>query len=121
MEQGRHDLFMELLEEGLYLVSQFSVGDLFPSLSWLEGLIGLSRRAKRFKYSWNMLIEEVIQAHVERGEDEKKQESFVDVLLSLKNEQNLGFDFTMEHVKGLIAVSLSLFSSYLIIKGQIMN
>ena len=51
-----------------------------------------------------MLFEEVIQAHIQSGENNEGQDNFVDILLSLKNDPSIKFDLTMERIKGLLAV-----------------
>ncbi|KAJ3683740.1 hypothetical protein LUZ60_013967 [Juncus effusus] len=103
-EQGKLGMLREMVRERNDLISQFSVGDLFPSLSWLElGFVGLSRRAKRCKQRWDVLLSEMIRAHEEKGESGEGEEgNFVDELLSLKNDPSMTFDLNIEHIKGLL-------------------
>ncbi|KAJ3683738.1 hypothetical protein LUZ60_013965 [Juncus effusus] len=97
-KEGKLGVLRELVRERSYLISQSSVWDLFPSLSWLDlGFVGLSRRAKRCRDRWDVLLSEMIRDHEEKGEG-----NFVDELLSLKNDPSMNFDFNHEHVKGLI-------------------
>ncbi|XP_078160243.1 cytochrome P450 71A26-like [Carex rostrata] len=103
MEERRYDMIREVVEENFNLFGRFSIGDLFPSLSWLEGLIGLSRRARINRNKWDLLFEEVIQAHIQRGENNERQNNFVDILLSLKNDPTINFDLTMDQMKGQLA------------------
>ena len=86
-------------------MGQFSVGDLFPSLSLLEGIIGLSRRARRIRNKLDMLFEEIIQAHIQSGESNEGQDNLVDILLCLKNDPSINFEITMDNIKGLLLVS----------------
>jgi hypothetical protein len=86
MEEQRYAIMREVVEENFSLIGRFSIGDLFPSLTWLEGFIGLSKRASRNKSKWDLLLDEVIQ-------------------LSLKNDPDNNFDLTMDQVKGLLVVS----------------
>ncbi|KAF3322824.1 cytochrome P450 71A1-like protein [Carex littledalei] len=103
MEERRYAMIREVVEENFNLIGRFSIGDLFPSLSWLEGVIGLSRRARRNRNKWDLLFEELIQAHIESGESNEGQNNFVDILLSLKNDPSFDFDFSMDQMKGLLA------------------
>lgn len=95
-----------MIEEFFSLMGQFSVGDLFPSLSLLEGIIGLSRRARRIRNKLDMLFEEIIQAHVQSGESNEGQDNLVDILLCLKNDPSINFEITIDNIKGLLTVSL---------------
>ncbi|XP_078159493.1 cytochrome P450 71A26-like [Carex rostrata] len=102
MEERMYAMVRELLEESFQLLGQFSIGDLFPSLLWLERLIGLSRRASRYRNRWDLLYEEVIQAHIKSEENNEGKDNFVDILLSLKNDPSINFDISMDQIKGLI-------------------
>ncbi|XP_078166105.1 cytochrome P450 71A1-like [Carex rostrata] len=99
MEERRYAMFQEVVVESFCIIGRFSFGDLFPSLSWLEGLIGLSRRARRNRTKWELLFEEVIQAHIQ---SEGNNDNFVDILLCLKNDPNIKFDITNDRIKGLL-------------------
>ncbi|KAJ1699415.1 hypothetical protein LUZ63_007927 [Rhynchospora breviuscula] len=103
MEEQRYDMLREVVEENFRLISRFSIGDMFPSFSWLEGFVGLSRRAIRNRKKWDLLLEEVIQAHVQSEEKNKGDDNFVDILLSLKNDPSINPALTMDQMKGLIA------------------
>ncbi|KAJ3699918.1 hypothetical protein LUZ61_003623 [Rhynchospora tenuis] len=99
IEKGRYAIMREVVEENFRLVGRFSIGDVFPSFSWLEGIIGLSRKASRNKKRWDLFFEEVIQAHAEGN---KGGDNFVDILLSLKNDSSLNPDLSMNQIKGLM-------------------
>ncbi|KAJ4793450.1 Cytochrome P450 [Rhynchospora pubera] len=98
-EKKMYAMMQEVVEETFGLIGHFGIGDVFPSFSWLEGLIGLGRRAIRTKKKWNLFFEEVIQAHVERN---KGEDNFVDILLSLKNDSSVNPDLTMNQMKGML-------------------
>ncbi|XP_078165822.1 cytochrome P450 71A1-like [Carex rostrata] len=102
MEEWRYAMIREVVEENFNLMGRFAIGDLFPSLSWLDGVVGLSRRAHRNRKKWDLLFEELIQAHESR-ENNEGQDNFVDILLSLKNDATFNFDFSMDQMKGLLA------------------
>ncbi|XP_078159389.1 cytochrome P450 71A1-like [Carex rostrata] len=102
MEEQKYVMFKEVIEEFFSLMGQFSVGDLFPSLSLLEGLIGLSRKARRIRNKLDMLFEEIIQAHIQSGESNEGQDNLVDILLCLKNDPSINFEITIDNIKGLL-------------------
>ncbi|XP_078159492.1 cytochrome P450 71A1-like isoform X3 [Carex rostrata] len=108
MEEQRYAMMHEMVEENFKLFAGYSFGDLFPSLLWLEGFIGLSRRARRNRIKWDKFFEELIQHHIERGETNEGQNNFVDILLSLKNDPSIiNFDLTMDQMKGQLADAFS--------------
>ncbi|KAJ4753551.1 Cytochrome P450 [Rhynchospora pubera] len=103
LEEGRYHAFREMVEETFSLASRFSIGDLFPSMPWMDALIGLSRRANKNREKWDRLLHEVIHVHIQRGESDGCQEiSFVDMLLSLRNDATINVELTTDRIKGLI-------------------
>ena len=104
MEEQKYVMFKEVIEEFFNLMGQFSVSDLFPSLSLLEGLIGLSRKARRIRNKLDMLFEEIIQAHIQSGENNEGQNNLVDILLCLKNDPSINFEITMDDFKKCVII-----------------
>ncbi|KAJ3683739.1 hypothetical protein LUZ60_013966 [Juncus effusus] len=102
-KEGKLGVLRELVRERNDLISQSSVWDLFPSISWLDlGFSGLRRRAKKCRDRWDVLLSEMIRAYEEKGESGKGEGDFIDELLSLKNDPGMTFDFNNEHIKGLV-------------------
>uniref|UniRef100_A0A0E0DRK9 Cytochrome P450 n=1 Tax=Oryza meridionalis TaxID=40149 RepID=A0A0E0DRK9_9ORYZ len=94
-DEGRSELFRELIEENATLLGGFCVGDYFPALAWADALLsGFAARARRNLGRWDDLLEEVISEHEARlrggddggGDEEHREEDFVDVLLALQEE-----------------------------------
>ncbi|KAJ4817270.1 Cytochrome P450 [Rhynchospora pubera] len=114
IEKERYAILQEVVEENSRLFGQFSIGDVFPSFSWLERFIGLSRKANINKKRWDLFFEEVIQAHVERNEG---GDNFVDILLSLKSNSSFNPDLTVNQVKGLLidAFAAGIDTTYVIV------
>ncbi|VAI55937.1 unnamed protein product [Triticum turgidum subsp. durum] len=94
----RREEFLQVLEEGVKLVTGSSLGDLFPS-SWLANFIsGTARMAEEVHRKSFELMEYAIKQHEEKravgdGED------LVDVLLRIQKEGGLEVPLTMGIIK----------------------
>ncbi|KAJ0969472.1 hypothetical protein J5N97_022349 [Dioscorea zingiberensis] len=93
----------EMIEENMVLLSGFNLEDYFPSLGWLSSLFGWDERAKRNFIKWDGVLSQMIQEHTnKKHRSDQKDDDFVDVLLSLKEDPNLGFNLENEHIKALL-------------------
>ncbi|KAH7663721.1 Premnaspirodiene oxygenase protein [Dioscorea alata] len=100
--EGRNEMFMELIEENIVLFSRFNLEDFFPSLRWINSLLGLDGRANRTFARWDSVLTQMIKEHENKDDGNLKDDDFVDVLLSLKNDPKLGFSLTDENIKALL-------------------
>ncbi|KAM0947320.1 putative costunolide synthase [Dioscorea sansibarensis] len=100
-QEGRNEMFMELIEENIILFSRVNLEDFFPSLGWLNSLLGLDGRANRNFIRWDGVLSRMIKEHENKTGD-LKDDDFVDVLLSLKKDPKLGFRLNDEHIKALL-------------------
>ncbi|KAJ0969447.1 hypothetical protein J5N97_022324 [Dioscorea zingiberensis] len=98
-EEGRNKVFHSLVEESIVLLSGFNLVDYFPSLGWLSSLLGLDEGIKRNSGRWDPVLSQIIQEHEEKNKDD---DDFVDILLSLQKDPNLGISLTHEHIKALL-------------------
>ena len=111
-QEGRNEMFMELIEENVILFSQVNLEDFFPSLGWLDSVFGLDERVKKNFKRWDDALSRMVEEHKTKKQDgNHKDDDFVDVLLSLKKDPNLGFSLTDEHVKALLVVCVFFLSS----------
>ncbi|KAM0947302.1 putative costunolide synthase [Dioscorea sansibarensis] len=101
-QEGRNEIFLEMIEENMILFSGFNLEDYFPSLGWLTSLLGFDERAKRNFRRWDGVLSQMIEEHKNKMDGNLKDEDFVDVLLSLKRDPRLDFSLNDEHIKALL-------------------
>ncbi|KAM3279391.1 hypothetical protein ACQJBY_046626 [Aegilops geniculata] len=121
-EEGRNELFRELIAGNVAAIGGFNLEDYFPSLA----KVGLLRRVvlgktRRLKKRWDELLDKIIDDHATKSpsleglhhhqqHDELEQQQqdqdrdLVDILLSLQHEYNL----TRDNVKVIL---LDMFSA----------
>ncbi|KAJ0969475.1 hypothetical protein J5N97_022352 [Dioscorea zingiberensis] len=103
LQEGMNEMFQEMIVENAALLGGFNLEDYFPSLGWLSSLFGLDEKAKRNFIKWDGILNQMIQEHTnKKHRNDQKDDDFVDVLLSLKEDPNLGFNLENEHIKALL-------------------
>ncbi|XP_044969326.1 desmethyl-deoxy-podophyllotoxin synthase-like [Hordeum vulgare subsp. vulgare] len=100
---SRREEFLEVLQQGVRILSGFNLGDLFPS-SWLAGFVsGTAREAWENHTRSFELIECAIKQHEEvKAGKEGEQEDLLDVLLRIQKEGGHDVPFTMGAIKCLL-------------------
>ncbi|PIA51607.1 hypothetical protein AQUCO_01100449v1 [Aquilegia coerulea] len=82
----------------------FSVGDMFPSLGWIDELTGLKRRMRKTSSAMHRFLDEVVEEHLtskkEGAQADKKD--LVDLLLESEKDPTLGVEFTRENLRAVI-------------------
>ncbi|KAH7674741.1 Cytochrome P450 B-class protein [Dioscorea alata] len=102
-QEGRNEIFLEMIEENMILFSGFNLDDYFPSIGWLTSLLGFDERAKRNFRRWDGVLSKMIEEHKNKKDgDHLKDEDFVDILLSLKKDAAVDFNLNDEHIKALL-------------------
>ncbi|XP_074571897.1 cytochrome P450 71A1-like isoform X1 [Curcuma longa] len=90
--EGRNKVFAELIDENSVLLMAVYLGDYFRWLGWVDGLLGYVARSRKNRKRWDELLDQVIKEHADRassnmdGHDEKEEQDFVDVLMSLQDK-----------------------------------
>ncbi|KAL4390983.1 hypothetical protein AHAS_Ahas03G0199600 [Arachis hypogaea] len=80
---------------------KFGVGDLFPSLDWVDVLTGFMSRLKVTFAELDEFLEEVIEEHKRKKRDENNKD-FVDILLQLQERDMLDFELNGDTMKALL-------------------
>ncbi|TKY73564.1 steroid 17alpha-monooxygenase or 17alpha-hydroxyprogesterone aldolase [Spatholobus suberectus] len=86
------------------LFSAFSVGDFFPSLSWVDFLTGLIPEMKATFVTVDAIFDDVIAEHESRNRkhDESDITDFVGILLQLQDRGRLDFELNRHNLKAIL-------------------
>ncbi|MBA0725071.1 hypothetical protein Golax_021688 [Gossypium laxum] len=100
-EGGSGARFGEVTRRFMHQISEFNVGDMFPSLGWLDVLSGFIGRLKETAKEMDEFLDKVIEEHKAlKSYDEK---DFVHILLQLQSDGMLGTELTRDHFKAILA------------------
>ena len=97
--------FKDYLDEVLPLLSGFNYRDFVPVLGWLD-LHGHKKREAEIAKVFNGYFERIVDEHVERRKmgHRLQFEDFVDVLLSLSEDESMNIKITRDHIKTVVFV-----------------
>lgn len=104
--------FVTTLNELVKYGTGFSVADLFPSVKFLGFVTGMKPALQRLYQRLDETLGDIIEDHVMKAKhigtrteyDESQEEDLVDVLLKLQEPNELNFQITNNHIKGVILV-----------------
>ncbi|KAF3438716.1 hypothetical protein FNV43_RR21480 [Rhamnella rubrinervis] len=106
LEDGK-STFGELSKRLMSQLVEFSVGDFFPRLKWIDVVRGFIGRLKSTFVELDSFFDEVIEQHEallesdhDCGSDSNKD--FVNILLRLRKDGMLDFEFTRNDLKALL-------------------
>ncbi|XP_031405581.1 cytochrome P450 71A25-like [Punica granatum] len=121
--------FKTLLAEFVGLLGAFNVGDLIPSLGWINKLNGLDKKVERVAKEFDDFLEQVVEEHVSKlnkpyqqeerkynnddnnstrnnndsdGDGDSDNKDFVDVLLEFQRGNLAGFPLSKLSIKAII-------------------
>lgn len=108
-EQGRVKGFPKMLAEFLALLGTVHIGDMYPSLAWVGELTGLNARLKKNFQEWDEFLGKVIEEHLDpcRTVGDGYKQDFVDILLDIEKNGEIGFPLGKDGLKAIILVSNS--------------
>jgi aldoxime dehydratase len=100
--EGEKERFRGVLQEASVMLGGFFVEDFLPWMWWMDVMNGLRRRLERSFLELDSFYERLIEDHLHprrgKGEEEKEQEDFIDVMLRVQRDLRL----TREHIKGVL-------------------
>ncbi|GJN36563.1 hypothetical protein PR202_gb25437 [Eleusine coracana subsp. coracana] len=91
------DQFLSAMDMGLKISGGMSFVDLFPSMQFVDVLIGARRRAWQARRQLDVVFDKIIaQCEAQRGDD------LVSVLLRIRDKGELEFPFDITNIKAII-------------------
>ncbi|KAL2892849.1 Cytochrome P450 71A9 [Bienertia sinuspersici] len=95
--------FQSLLHQSQALLSGFFFSDYFPYMGWVDKVSGASRKLERVFWELDEFYQELIDQHLNSSRKYLgKQGDIIDVLLQLREEHNMPFDLTLDHIKAVL-------------------
>ncbi|KAJ8645375.1 hypothetical protein MRB53_007123 [Persea americana] len=100
-------VFLEALKESVTLSSGFNVGDVFPSLKFVQVISGLKFRLERVQRKIDRVLDDILQEREKNMTKEtnegRLEEDLVDVLLRLLHDGDLEIPITKRSIKAVLA------------------
>ncbi|PON55046.1 Cytochrome P450, E-class, group I [Trema orientale] len=102
--------FVSTLNELVKYGTGLDIADLFPSLKFIGVLTGMRPALVRLYKRLDKTLDDIINEHIMKAKeasirnefDEPQEEDLVDVLLRLQESNELKFEVTTNHIKGVI-------------------
>ncbi|XP_024312128.1 LOW QUALITY PROTEIN: cytochrome P450 99A2-like [Brachypodium distachyon] len=99
--------FLSAVAVALEFSGGFCVGDLFPSLWFIDNLTGLKHRFRRAHRQLDAVFDEIISKCEKRREEKKtatgaREDDLLSVMLRIKDEGELEFPIGMTNIKAII-------------------
>uniref|UniRef100_M1BTU4 Cytochrome P450 n=1 Tax=Solanum tuberosum TaxID=4113 RepID=M1BTU4_SOLTU len=103
-----HDELINLMKDALFLVGGFDVGDFFPSWKLLYKMSGAKSKLVKMHQNIDSVLERIVNEHIKnraagiKGNGAYGGEDLVDVFLRIKENDQLQFPITNDHIKAVI-------------------
>ncbi|XP_062104829.1 desmethyl-deoxy-podophyllotoxin synthase-like [Humulus lupulus] len=102
--------FVSTLDELVKYGTGLDIADLFPSLKFVGVVTGMKPTLQRLYQRLDKTLDDIINDHIVKAKeqiirnelDEPQEEDLVDVLLRLQKSNELKFEVTTNHIKGVI-------------------
>ncbi|KAF5176475.1 Cytochrome p450 [Thalictrum thalictroides] len=94
----------KLTKEVMEHFGVFSVGDMFPSLGWIDELTGLKKRMRKTSTAMHRFLDEVVEEHLISKKEgaQADRKDLVDLLLEAEKDPTLGVEFTRQNLRAVI-------------------
>lgn len=110
-EDDSKSKFGEVAKRVMIQFATFSFGDFFPRLSWLDNLTGLISSLRATFQELDTFLEEVIEDHKAGDQNvHSDKKDFVDILFQLQKDGMLEMELTLDNLKAILMVCISLLS-----------
>lgn len=105
------DALIQMVTESLKLAAGFEIADFFPSSKIVRALSWTRLRAKMMRRKLDLILDDIIEQHrrnlaLGKRNSEFGSEDLVDVLLKIKEQEQLQFPIANENIKAVLYVSL---------------
>ncbi|XP_057730884.1 cytochrome P450 71A1-like [Arachis stenosperma] len=100
-DDGRKSI-AKVVRKMMSQLTTLGVGDLFPSLDWVDVFTGFMSRLKVTFAELDAFLEEVIEEHKRKKNCDDNNKDFVDVLLQLQERDMLEFELNGDTMKSLL-------------------
>ncbi|XP_061364142.1 cytochrome P450 71D11-like [Gastrolobium bilobum] len=99
--------YIAVLKESMQLAAGFYIGDLFPSITWLQFFTSLRPKLERLQRQNDEIAGNIIDEHKEakskaKDDQDEAEEDLVDVLLKYEDGSNQDFFLTKNNINTII-------------------
>jgi cytochrome P450 len=108
--------FLSAIDVAIEFSGGVCVGDLFPSLRFVDTVTGMTRRLWRAREELDVVFGKIIAGCEARREEKKKKtgtvtgdDDLLTIMLRIRDEGELEFPITTENIKAIIVVSEEMF------------
>ncbi|XP_071722004.1 cytochrome P450 71A1-like [Rutidosis leptorrhynchoides] len=97
-----HETAGKLVREVVQYTFQFWMEDLFPSLAWIDVLIGNTSRFNNICNELHDFFDRVIEDHQAFNGEKSEEKGFVDIFLDVLQDKTADIQITKENIKTLL-------------------
>ncbi|XVF08813.1 hypothetical protein REPUB_Repub07fG0035700 [Reevesia pubescens] len=103
-EEDGSSKFGQLARRVMVLLLSFSIGDMFPYLSWLDVITGLIPRLKAVFGELDTLMDQIIEEHrdMKSHGNITGEKDIVSIILQLQNDGLLDMELTQDNIKAIL-------------------
>ncbi|XP_038714382.1 cytochrome P450 71D9-like [Tripterygium wilfordii] len=107
-ESKYQEEFISAMKDAIKITSGFNIGDLFPSMKFLQLICGASSKIEKLHKQSNRIIGSILDEHKKKRNTRKcegkceENEDLVDVLLKYQEKGDHEFPLSMDEIKAVI-------------------
>ncbi|XP_031474960.1 cytochrome P450 71A9-like [Nymphaea colorata] len=100
-EYGQKGRFYDTFKAARELLGGFSLGDVFPSIKWVDWLTGRQLKLRKSFHGLDSFLDEALGVHTD-PQRRSEEKDFVDVLLEAQKDEGQEIPLTTNRIKGLL-------------------